>query len=133
MLSLGNCLLYIYRVFSKGRNVVGPFKSLIFWTFSDVLDFFWPFNMGDFSFWYIWVIWLKKKVEKSHSPIRLNFRVGSNWLNFGWLNFGGCQLWVQLSQAILSPCCKFPEIFETPLTFSICMVLKIVMDKNLKK
>ena len=29
-----------YRVFSKGRNEVGPSKSLIFWTFSDVLDFF---------------------------------------------------------------------------------------------
>ena len=32
--------LYVYRVFSKGRNVVGPSKSLIFRTFSDVLDFF---------------------------------------------------------------------------------------------
>ena len=52
-----------YRVFSKGRNEVGPSKSLIFWTFSDVLDFFWLFNMGDFSFWYFWVIWLKKKLK----------------------------------------------------------------------
>ena len=56
-------IIETYRVFSKGRNVVGPSKSLIFWTFSDVLDFFWPFNMGDFSFWYIWVIWLKKKLK----------------------------------------------------------------------
>ena len=55
--------LVVYRVFSKGRNEVGPSKSLIFWTFSDVLDFFWPFNMGDFSFWYFWVIWLKKKLK----------------------------------------------------------------------
>ena len=45
-----------YRVFSKGRNEVGPSKSLIFWTFSDVLGFFRPFNMGDFSFWYFWDI-----------------------------------------------------------------------------
>ena len=52
-----------YRVFSKGRNEVGSSKSLIFWTFSDVLDFFWLFNMGDFSFWYFWVIWLKKKLK----------------------------------------------------------------------
>ena len=29
-----------YRVFSKGRNAVGPSKSLIFWTFSDILDIF---------------------------------------------------------------------------------------------
>ena len=29
-----------YRVFSKGRNAVGPSKSLIFWTFPDVLAFF---------------------------------------------------------------------------------------------
>ena len=42
----------IYRVFSKGRNEVGPSKSLIFWTFSDVLGFFRSLNMGDFSFWY---------------------------------------------------------------------------------
>ncbi len=28
-----------YRVFSKGRNAVGPFKSLIFWTFPGVLGF----------------------------------------------------------------------------------------------
>ena len=46
----------IYRVFSKGRNEVGPSKSLIFWTFSDVLGIFRPFNMGDFSFWYFWDI-----------------------------------------------------------------------------
>ena len=30
----------IYRVFSKGRNAVCPFKYLIFWTFPDVLGFF---------------------------------------------------------------------------------------------
>ena len=76
-------------VFSKGRNAVGPSKSLIFWTFSEVLDFFWPFNMGDFSFWYFWVIWLKKNVEKYHSPKRLNFRVGSNWHIFWFLIFWG--------------------------------------------
>ena len=45
-----------YRVFSKGRNAVGPSKSLIFGTFSDILDIFLPFNMGDFSFWYFWDI-----------------------------------------------------------------------------
>ena len=32
--------LDIYRVFSKGRNAVCPSKSLIFWTFPDVLGFF---------------------------------------------------------------------------------------------
>ena len=52
-----------YRVFSKGRNAVGPSKSLIFWTFPGVLGFFRPFNMGDFSFWYFWDIWLKKKFK----------------------------------------------------------------------
>ena len=36
-----------YWVFSKGRNEVGPSKSPIFWTFSDVLDFF------DHSIWAI--------------------------------------------------------------------------------
>ena len=46
----------IYRVFAKGRNEVGPSKSLIFWTFSDVLGFFRPFNIGDFSLWYFWDI-----------------------------------------------------------------------------
>ena len=43
-------MIYIYRVFSKGWIEVGPPKSLIFWTFPGVLGFFWPFNMGDFSF-----------------------------------------------------------------------------------
>ena len=53
----GGCwLLGIYRVFSKGRNAVCPSKSLIFWSFPDVLGFFLPFNMGDFSFWYFWDI-----------------------------------------------------------------------------
>ena len=33
-------IMHIYRVFSKGQNEVGPSKSLIFWTFYDVLDFF---------------------------------------------------------------------------------------------
>ena len=55
--------LQIYRVFSKGRIDIGPPKSLIFWTFPGVLGFFWPFNMGDFSFWYFWGIWLKKKLK----------------------------------------------------------------------
>ena len=35
------------RVFSKGRNAVCPSKSLIFWTFPDVLGFF------DHSIWAI--------------------------------------------------------------------------------
>ena len=46
----------VYRVFSKGRNGVGAFKSLIFRTFPDVLGFLLPFNMGDYSFWYFWDI-----------------------------------------------------------------------------
>ena len=57
----------LYRVFSKGRIDVGPPKSLIFWTFPGVLGFFWPFNMGDFSFWYFWGIWLKKSWKFSSS------------------------------------------------------------------
>ena len=75
--------------------------------------------MEDLSFWYSWVIELKKKVEKSHPQKRLEFRVGSNWLNFCWLNFGGCQLCIHLSQAFLHQfskflcpsSCKFPEFF----------------------
>ena len=59
--------LDIYRVFSKGRIEVGPSKSLISWTFPDVLYFIWPFNMGDFSFWYFWDIWLKKNWKISFS------------------------------------------------------------------
>ena len=51
------------------------------------------------------------------------------------MNFGGCQLWVQLSQAFLhqfwkflcSSCCKFSE---THSTFWICMILKDVMEKK---
>ena len=54
---------FIYRVFSKGRNGEGASKSLIFGTFPDVLGFLWPFNMGDFSFWYFGDIWLKKKLK----------------------------------------------------------------------
>ena len=38
--TLDVCMHLFYRVFSKGRNEVGPSKSLIFWTFSDVLEFF---------------------------------------------------------------------------------------------
>ena len=36
-----------YRVFAEGRIEVGPSKSLIFWTFPDVLGFF------DHSIWAI--------------------------------------------------------------------------------
>ena len=36
-----------YWVFAKGRIKVDPSKSIIFWTFPDVLVFL-PFNMGDF-------------------------------------------------------------------------------------
>ena len=76
----------VYRVFSKGQNEVGPSKSLIFWTFSDVLDFFWPFNMGDFSFWYFWDIWLKKKLKNlilQKSKILGLAQIGSILL--GWI------------------------------------------------
>ena len=34
----------------------------------------------------------KKKVEKFHPEKRLDFRVGSNWHIFGFVNLGGCQL-----------------------------------------
>ena len=83
--------------------------------------------MGDFSFWYSWGILLKKKVEKPHPQMskRLDFRVGTNWLIFCWLKFGGCQLCVQLSWAFLHKfwkflcpfCCKFPEFYDRPPTF----------------
>ena len=76
--------------------------------------------MCDFSFWYFW-----DKVEKSHPQKRLEFRVGSNWLNFCWLRFGGCHLCIHLSQAFLHQfsnfvcpsCWKFPEFFKTSQHF----------------
>ena len=83
----------LYRVFSKGRIDVGPPKSLIFWTFPGVLGFFWPFNMGDFSFWYFWGIWLKKKLKNlilKKSKISGLAQIGSIsavWV-FGVANFG---------------------------------------------
>ena len=98
-------------------------------------------HTGRFSFWYSWGILLKKKVEKPHPQKRLDFRVGSNWLIFCWLKFGGCQLCVQLSWAFLHQfwkflcpfCCKFPEFYDRPPTFQFCMVWKDVMDKKPKK
>ena len=75
--------LYIYRVFSKGRNEVGPSKSLIFWTFSDVLDFFYHsiwaiFHSGTFET-YDW-----KKSWKISSSKKVRFQ---GWLKLAkfWL------------------------------------------------
>ena len=84
---------------------------------------------------------IEKKVEKPHPQKRLDFRVGSNWLIFCWLKFGGCQLCVQLSWTFLHQfwkflcpfCCKFPEFYDRPPTFQFCMVWKDVMDKKPKK
>ena len=91
--TLFTCLIDTYRVFSKGRNAVGPSKSLIFWTFPGVLGFFRPFNMGDFSFWYFWDIWLKKKFKNlilQKSKISGFAQISSIWI--GWIlgvaNFG---------------------------------------------
>ena len=39
------------------------------------------------------------KVEKSQPQKKYDFRDGSNWVHFCCLNFGGCKLWIQLSQA----------------------------------
>ena len=83
----------------------------------------------------------KKKVEKSHPQKKKDFRGGSKWLNFCWLNFKGCQLWAPLSltfhhqfwKFLYLSCCKFPEFFKTPHTFFIGMGLKGVRDKNQQK
>ena len=58
----------LYRVFSKGRSEVGPSKSLIFWTFSDVLDFFLTIQYGRFFILVPLIHMIEKKVEKSHPP-----------------------------------------------------------------
>ena len=68
----------------------------------------------------------------------LYFGVGSNWLIFCLLNFGGCKLWQQLSQTFLLQfqnfLCpfswKFPEFSKASPTFYILMILKEVMAKN---
>ena len=70
----------------------------------------------------------------------LDFRVGSNWLILCLLNFEGCQLWHQLSQAFLHQfqkflclsCCKFPEFSKASPTVYILMILKEGMAKNQK-
>ena len=65
----------------------------IYVSFSNVLDLFWPFNMGDFSFWYFWDIWLKKKLKNlilKKSKISGLAQIGSIsavWV-FGVANFG---------------------------------------------
>ena len=123
----------------NGRTVQPPYKSLIFWSFPNVLSLF------DHSIWAIFILVLlghiiEKKVEKPHPQKRLDFRVGSNWLIFCWLKFGGCQLCVQLSWTFLHQfwkflcpfCCKFPEFYDRPPTFQICMVWKDVMAKKPK-
>ena len=82
----------------------------------------------------------EKKVEKFDPEKRLDFRVGSNWLILWLLNFEGCQLWHQLSQAFLHQffkflcpsCCKIPEFSKTPPTSYIWMNLKEVVTKNQK-
>ena len=70
----------------------------------------------------------------------IDFRVGSNWLIFGLLNFEGCQLWHQLSQTFLHQfqkflclsCCKFPEFSKASPTFYILMILKEGLAKKQK-
>ena len=109
--------LYITGCLQTSCKFLRLITHIIFWTFPSVLGFFWPFNMGDFSYWYSRGIELKKKVEKSHPQKKL--RVVSNWLNFSWLNFGfgSCQLCIHLSQAFLhhfskflcTYCCRFLE------------------------
>ena len=79
--------MVIYRVFSKRWiSPTPPFKSIIFWTFTHVMDLFWTFNMDYFSFWYSWGILLKKS-WKPHPQKKLDF-----WVRF-WC----------------TSCCKFPE------------------------
>ena len=71
----------------------------------------------------------------------------TNWIlkvSFWWqiliLFRGVCQLQGQLSQPFLNQfskflcpfCCKFPEFFETPILFLICMIMKDAMDKKPK-
>ena len=62
----------------KGGSVQPPSKSLIFWSFPNVLCLF------DSSIWAIFIqVFLghriEKKSEKSHPQKSFNFRVGSNW------------------------------------------------------
>ena len=69
-----------------------------------------------------------------------DFRVGSDWLIFSWLNFEGCQLWCQLSQTFLHQfkkflcpsCSNFPEFSLTFPTSYIRMIFKEVVTKNQK-
>ena len=62
----------------NGRTAQPPSKSLIFWSFPNVLCLF------DSSIWAIFIqVFLghriEKKSEKSHPQKSFNFRVGSNW------------------------------------------------------
>ena len=52
-----------YRVFSKGRKEVGPSKSIIFGTFSDVLDFFLTIQYGRFFILVLLRYMIEKKLK----------------------------------------------------------------------
>ena len=64
-------------MFSKGRNEVGPSKSLIFWTFSDVLNFFLTIQYGRFFILVLLGHMIEKKSWKISSSKKARFQ--------GWL------------------------------------------------
>ena len=72
------CMRCITGCCLNGRTAQPPSKSLIFWSFPNVLCLF------DSSIWAIFIqVFLghriEKKSEKSHPQKSFNFRVGSNW------------------------------------------------------
>ena len=76
----------------NGRTAQPPSKSLIFWSFPNVLCLF------DSSIWAIFIqVFLghriEKKTEKSHLQKRLGFRGGSKWLIFCPTEYWGLPIW----------------------------------------
>ena len=54
--SYEKCMIVVYRVFLKGWNSPTPSKSLIFWTFPNVLGFF------SHSIWAIFILVLLRHI-----------------------------------------------------------------------
>ena len=84
--------IYLYRVLQNVWSTLKAFNWLIFKSFIVYFVFFWLSDMGNFSLWISFPMGMNYFCWKPNPEKMSYFRVGSNWLNWCWLNFEGCQL-----------------------------------------
>ena len=121
-----NLILKKGKISGLGQN--GIFSNVWFFCLLSIT----PFKYGRNFILVLLNHMIKKKIEKSHPEKRLDFRVGSKWLNFYWLKFLGLSTLGSIISDILSTISQISWIFQNTPNFCNLMVLKGVMDKKQK-